>query len=87
MSTWSRPPRDPVRTVQVLKAKAKFSALLTAVEAGEEVAITRHGKVVVRIIPDPPRMAADLFRPLWGDTDIGLDAPEDTPPESTPDLD
>lgn len=76
-----------MRTVQVVEAKAKFSALLAAVEAGEEIAITRHGKVVARIVPDTPRMAADLFRPFWEETDIDLEAPEDTPPEPTPDLD
>lgn len=76
-----------MRTIQVVEAKSKFSALLAAVEAGEEIAITRHGKVVARIVPDTPRMAADLFRPLWGDTDIDLEAPEDHLPEPTPDLD
>jgi prevent-host-death family protein len=76
-----------MRTIQVVDAKAKFSALLAAVEAGEEIAITRHGKVVARIVPDTPRMAADLFRPFWEETDIDLEAPEDTPPEPTPDLD
>ncbi len=76
-----------MRTVQVVEAKAKFSALLAAAEAGEEIAITRHGKVVARIVPDTPRMAADLFRPFWAETDIDLEAPEDQPPEPTPDLD
>lgn len=76
-----------MRTVQVVEAKAKFSALLAAVEAGEEIAITRHGKVVARIVPDVPRMAADIFRPFWGETDIDLVAPEDRPPEPTPSLD
>jgi prevent-host-death family protein len=33
-----------MRTVQVVEAKAKFSALIVAVEAGEEIAITRHGR-------------------------------------------
>lgn len=76
-----------MRTVQVVEAKAKFSSLLAAVEAGEEVAITRHGKVVARIVPDSPRTAADLFRPFWEETDIDLEAPQDTPPEPTPDFD
>ena len=76
-----------MRTVQVVEAKAKFSALLAAVEAGEEIAITRHGKVGARIIPDAPRMAADLFRPFWSEEDIDLEAPADAPPEPTPDLD
>lgn len=38
-----------MRRVQVVEAKASFSALLAAVEAGETVAITRHGRVVDRL--------------------------------------
>jgi len=76
-----------MRTVQVVEAKAKFSALLAAVEAGEEIAITRHGRVVARIVPDAPRMAADVFRSFWDEADIDLVAPPDRPPEPTPELD
>ncbi|MDZ7754002.1 MAG: type II toxin-antitoxin system prevent-host-death family antitoxin [Gammaproteobacteria bacterium] len=76
-----------MRTVQFVEAKASFSALLAAVEAGEEIAITRHGKVVARIVPDTPRMAADLFRPFWGGEDVDLEAPADGPPEPAPELD
>lgn len=76
-----------MRSVQVVEAKARFSALLAAVEAGEEVAITRHGKVVARMVPDTPRMAADLFRPFWSEADIDLEAPADAPPEPAPSFD
>lgn len=76
-----------MRTVQIVVAKARFSALLAAVEAGEEIAITRHGKVVARIVPDRPRMAADLFRPLWEEPDVDLEAPQDMAPEPAPALD
>jgi len=76
-----------MRTVQIVEAKARFSALLAAVEAGEEIAITRHGKVVARIVPDTPRMAADLFRPFWDEDGIDLETPADVPPEPTPELD
>ncbi|MDP2432875.1 MAG: type II toxin-antitoxin system prevent-host-death family antitoxin [Pseudomonadota bacterium] len=76
-----------MRTVQVVEAKAKFSALLAAAEAGEEIAITRHGRVVARMVPDAPRMAADVFRPFWEASDMDLEAPPDLPPELTPGLD
>jgi prevent-host-death family protein len=33
-------------------AKNKFSALLDRVENGEEIVITRHGRVVARLVPD-----------------------------------
>ncbi len=66
-----------MRTIQIVEAKAKFSALLAAVEAGEEIAITRHGRVVARLVPDTPRMAADLFRPFWEAPDLDIEAPAD----------
>lgn len=68
-----------MRTVQIVEAKARFSSLLAAVEAGEEIAITRHGRVVARLVPDTPRMADELFRPLWGVPDMDIQAPEDLP--------
>lgn len=63
-----------MRAIQIGEAKAKFSTLLAAVESGEEIAITRHGRVVARLVPDTPRMAADLFRPFWTDPDVELEA-------------
>lgn len=76
-----------MRTVPVVEAKTHFSALLTAVEGGEAVAITRHGRVVARLVPDTPLMAADVFRPFWGETDLDLEAPVDLPPEPVAELD
>ncbi len=40
-----------MRTAGIFEAKQKFSSLVDAVEAGEEVQITRHGKVVARMLP------------------------------------
>jgi prevent-host-death family protein len=40
-----------VRTAGIFEAKQNFSALIEAVEAGEEVRITRHGREVVRMLP------------------------------------
>ena len=76
-----------MRSIQIAEAKAKFSALLAAVEAGEEIAITRHGRVVARLVPDIPRMAADLFRPFWNDPDVELEAPMDQAAEPVDPLD
>lgn len=39
-----------MRTVAVFEAKNRFSELLTAVEHGEEITITRHGCPVARIV-------------------------------------
>lgn len=76
-----------MRNVQVVDAKAKFSSLLAEVEAGETIAITRHGRIVARLVPDSPRRAADVFRPLWQEADeIDLQAPADPAPEAAPSL-
>lgn len=42
-----------MKTANIAQAKAHFSALLAEVEAGEEVIITRRGKPVARIVPEP----------------------------------
>ncbi len=71
-----------MRSVQVFEAKACFSALLAEVEAGGEIAITRHGRVVARLVPQPRTSAAEVFAPLWSESaSIDLVAPPDTPPQ------
>ncbi|MEO6362491.1 MAG: type II toxin-antitoxin system prevent-host-death family antitoxin [Caldimonas sp.] len=40
-----------MRTAGIFEAKQTFSQLIDAVEAGEEVRITRHGKEIVRMLP------------------------------------
>jgi len=41
-----------IRTVELAEAKAQLSALLDAVEAGDEVVITRRGQAVARLVRD-----------------------------------
>lgn len=41
-----------MQTVPVHQAKDRFSALLQAVEEGEEIVITRHGKKIARIVKE-----------------------------------
>ena len=41
-----------MQTVSIHEAKDRFSALLHAVEEGEEVVITRHGKKIARIVKE-----------------------------------
>jgi prevent-host-death family protein len=41
-----------MKQIQASEAKAKFSELLDAVENGETIEITRHGKPIARIVPD-----------------------------------
>lgn len=76
-----------MRTVAVVEMKARFSALLAEVAQGEEIAITRHGQVIARLVPDSPHMAADVFRAFWAAADIDLEAPADRLPEPVAALD
>jgi len=77
-----------MKSISVVEAKAHFSALLAEVEAGMEIAVTRHGKVIARLVPDYPRKAADAFREFWSDADeIDLVASEDAPAEGVASLD
>ena len=39
-----------MQTVPVHQAKDRFSSLLQAVEEGDEIVITRHGKKIARIV-------------------------------------
>ena len=45
------------KTVTATEAKAKILALLDEVEAGEEIEITRHGRLVARLVPARPGLA------------------------------
>ncbi len=76
-----------MKNITVVEAKSRFSALLAEVEAGEEIAVTRHGKVVARLVPDRPHMAADAFRDFWSEGDIDLEAPDDAPADDVASLD
>jgi len=39
-----------MQTIPVHQAKDRFSALLQAVEEGDEIVITRHGRKIARIV-------------------------------------
>ena len=53
-------PKTPVH-ISSSQAETHFGELLQRVEAGEEIAITRSGKVVARLVPN---QTAALPRPL-----------------------
>lgn len=40
-----------MRTIGIFEAKAQLSQLIQAMEAGEDVVLTRHGKPVARLVP------------------------------------
>lgn len=58
-----------MRTVSVYEAKTSLSKLLTEVEAGEEVVISRNGRPIARLTPvaqrTEPRLLGDLAGQIW----------------------
>ena len=48
-----------MREVSLFEAKQKLSALVAEAEAGETIAITRHGRVVARLGPPAPVRSPD----------------------------
>ena len=48
--------------VALFEAKNRLSELINRVEAGEEIAITRRGKVVARLVPPAPEQAGQRAR-------------------------
>lgn len=79
-----------MKAMPVVDIKSHFSAVLAEVAKGEEIAITRHGRVVARLLPPlptPPLMAAEAFRPYWHEGEIDLEVPVDAPPTPVPSLD
>jgi prevent-host-death family protein len=61
-----------MRKVALAEAKAQLSALLDAIEAGEEVVITRRGQPVARMVRERPQSAespdwVSRLRALHGD--------------------
>lgn len=69
-----------MRSVPVAEAKARFSELLKAVEAGEEIVITRRGRAVARLCSQRPLTAAEVLAPLWREP-LDIETPEDRAPE------
>jgi prevent-host-death family protein len=53
-----------MREVQASDAKTHLPSLLDAVERGETIVITRHGKPIARIVPEWDRRQAELGRVL-----------------------
>lgn len=51
-----------MQTVPVHQAKDRFSSLLQAVEEGEEIVITRHGKKIARIVKETDTAPSDVER-------------------------
>ena len=51
-----------MREIQATEAKTRLAELLRAVEHGEAIAITRHGKPVAHLVPAPTQDRANRER-------------------------
>jgi prevent-host-death family protein len=49
-----------MKEIQASKAKARLGALLDEVERGETIIITRRGKPVARLVPEPARQQGNI---------------------------
>jgi prevent-host-death family protein len=63
--------------VSTAEAKNRLPALIRAVEAGEQVVITRHGRPVAQIAPPPPASRKPVLGGMKGRIRLlpGWDAP------------
>jgi prevent-host-death family protein len=48
--------------IEAWEAKNKLEQLLDWVEAGEEVVVTRHGRIVARLVPPSPAVDPEQAR-------------------------
>jgi prevent-host-death family protein len=51
-----------MREIQASEAKAHLPQLLDAVERGETIVITRHGRAIARIVPEAQRRQEEIGR-------------------------
>jgi len=56
--------------VTAFEAKTRFGELLERVSRGEEVVITRHDKVVARLVPEGPQRLDEVRRAVSGLRDL-----------------
>jgi prevent-host-death family protein len=56
--------------VTAFEAKTRFGELLERVARGEEVVITRHDKVVARLVPEGPQRQDEVRRAVSGLRDL-----------------
>jgi len=50
-----------MRSVSVADAKAHLSEILSAVETGQELQISRRGRAIARLVPEPKQVANSPF--------------------------
>ncbi len=69
------------RTIQASEAKARLLQLLDDVERGESVTITRHGRPIARLEPEPGRRGSEIEAAIAAIRKFGRRNGKVTPPE------
>jgi prevent-host-death family protein len=59
-----------MREIQASEAKVHLPELLDAVERGETLIITRHGRRVARLVPAPDRRQEEIDKAIAGILEI-----------------
>ncbi|HJU16715.1 MAG TPA: type II toxin-antitoxin system prevent-host-death family antitoxin [Stellaceae bacterium] len=52
--------------INASEVETQFPRLLDAVEPGETIVITRHGRVIARLVPEAERRRADIRAAIEG---------------------
>lgn len=60
-----------MREIQASEAKTHLPALLDAVERGESIIITRHGRRIARISPEGTRREEEILRVIKDIRELG----------------
>ena len=53
-----------MREIQASEAKTNLPRILTAVERGETIIITRHGRAIARLVPEARDRKAEISKAL-----------------------
>jgi prevent-host-death family protein len=67
-----------MKHIQASEAKAKFAELLDQVERGKTLVITRHGKAIARLQPEPKKSDADARQAMRKLMELRKTAPRAT---------
>jgi len=55
-----------MRDIQASDAKTRLPQILDEVERGESVRITRHGRAIARLVPEPQRRQEEIDKAIEG---------------------
>lgn len=75
-----------LREIPASEAKAHLSELLDAVERGETIAITRHGRRVARIVPEADRRRQEIEEAMKNIEQLAKERREKFGPVSVEDI-